>query len=129
MRKFLLAIALSCALGGCSTLQNIVNVVTGASVTPNQAYIAANAFDTVEATATTYLQLPACGSTSSALCRTPAAVNAIVPAIRIGRAARNNLEAAVTSSNGAPVSASLYSALSAQTSTLQAIIAQYNIGQ
>lgn len=129
MKKFALLFTLLLPLGACSTIDSIVGIVTGATVTPQQAYIAANAFDTIEATATQYLQLPACGSTASKLCRASAGVNAIVPAIRIGRTARNNLEAAVTASNGQPVSASLYSALTAQTSTLQQIVATYNIGQ
>jgi len=128
MKKLLLVVILALPLGACGTLQNVWNIVTGASVTPNQAYIAANAFDAVEVTATNYLKLPACGSAgASSLCRTQAAVNTIVPAIRSGRVARNNLEAAVTGANGAPVSASLYTALTAQTSTLQTIITQYGI--
>lgn len=136
MRKLfsLAAIAVLCiGIGGCSGftsfIDNAYGIATGASVTPNQAYIAANAFDTIEATATQYLQLPACGSTASKLCRTPAGVTAVVQAIRIGRTARNNLEAAVTAANGQPVSSSLYSALMAQTTTLQQIIATYQIGQ
>ena len=126
MKKLLLIGLL--ALGGCSTLQNIGTIVTGASVTPSQVYIAANAFDAVEATATTYLNLPACGGTAK-LCRTAAAVKAIVPAVRSGRAARNQLEAAVNANGGtAPVPASLYSVLVGSTNTLQTIIAEYNIG-
>lgn len=116
-------------LGGCSGLTNAINVVTGTSVTPSQAYIAANAFDAVEATATTYLQLPACATGASAVCRTASAVNSIVPAIRIGRIARNSLEAAVNAGGGAPVSVSLYNALTGQTATLQAIVNQYGIGK
>jgi len=129
MKKLAAILLLTLSLGGCAFLQNAYSVATGASVTPQQAYIAANAFDTVEASATQYLQLPACGATASKLCRTSAGVTAVVKAIRIGRQARNSLEAAVTSSNGAPVSASLYAALTAQTSTLQSIISSYNIGQ
>ena len=129
MKKFALLFALLLPLGACSTIDNVFSIVTGATVTPQQAYIAANAFDTIEATATQYLKLPACGATASKLCRTASGVNAIVSAIRIGRTARNNLEAAVTTSNGQPVSSSLYAALTAQTSTLQQIVATYNIGQ
>lgn len=127
--KRLILLASLLALGGCTELQSAYNVVTGASVTPAQVYIAANAFDTVEATATNYLKLPPCTTGGPTLCRSASAVNAIVPAIRSGRVARNNLEAAVNTGNGAPIAASLYSALTAQTTTLQTIIAQYGITQ
>jgi hypothetical protein len=115
------------SLGACSTLQNITGIVTGTTVTPEQAYIAANAFDAVEATATTYLNLPPCATGGPTICRTASAVNAIVPAIRSGRIARNNLEAAVNASGGAPVPATLYQVLQGATSTLQGIIVQYGI--
>jgi hypothetical protein len=126
MRKLLLVSVLALSLGACSTLSNIVGVVTGASVTPSQAYIAANAFDAIEVTAENYLKLPPCVAGGSALCRSATAVGAIVPAIRIGYAARTTLISSVVSGNDAPIS--LYSALTAQTGTLQAIISQYNIG-
>lgn len=130
MRRFLLGFGLALALGGCAALQNAYTIATGASVTPNQVYIAANAFDAVEATATTYLKLPACGSAgASSLCRTQAAVNAIVPAVRSGRAARNQLEAAVSASGGTPVSATIYSVLTGATNTLQTIISEYGISK
>lgn len=126
MKKLILCCAL--LLGGCSAIQNAYTIATGASVTPNQVYIAANAFDVVEATATQYLKLPACVTGGSAVCRTATAVNAIVPAVRSGRAARNQLEAAVNASGGAPVSATIYSVLTGATTTLQTIISEYNIG-
>ena len=128
MKRLICVISLALALASCSTISNVVGVVTGTTVTPNQAYIAANAFDALEATATTYLKLPACVSGGSAVCRTQSAVNAIVPAIRVGRKARNNLLAAVTAANGSPVSASLYATLTGQASTLQQIMTSYNIG-
>ena len=127
MKKLFLCLAL--LLVGCAGITNAINVVSGTSVTPGQAYIAANAFDAIEATATTYLQLPGCTAGGSVVCRSATAVAKIVPAIRIGRTARNALEAAVTSSGGAPVSTSLYSALTAQTNTLQQIVNTYGIGK
>ena len=129
MKKLLLVSTLALSLGACSTLSNIVGVVTGASVTANQAYIAANAYDALEQTATTYLTLPACVAGGTKVCRSAAAVNAIVPAIRSGRIARNNLEAAINANitAGTAVPATLDQLLTAATATLQGIIAEYGI--
>ena len=128
MKTIIRTSLLALALAGCSTIQAAIGVVTGTTVTPGAAVIAANAFDAVEATGTVYLQLPTC-PTATPICKSQSAVNAIVPAIRTGRTARNALEGAVMAANGSPVSATLLSALQAQTSTLQAIYANYKIGQ
>jgi hypothetical protein len=121
MKRFLF-LPLVLMLGGCAWIQSAVSVVTGTSVTPNQAVIAINAFDAVEATGTQYLQLPACASTASKLCRTPGGASSVVKYIRLGRLARNNLEAAINTGGGAPIAISLYQALTSQTTTLQAIV-------
>lgn len=129
MRKLLLTAAALLCLGGCAQLQTDWNIITGTTVSPNSIYVAANAFDVVEATATTYLQLPACGSSgASALCRSPVAVATLVPAIRSGRVVRNQLEAAVfTPSAQAPTPASALQILENSTSTIRSILAQYSI--
>lgn len=130
MKKYLAIAALAISLGGCQFFQNVetaFGVAVGAQVTPNQAYIAANAFNVVESTATTYLKLPLCSATQSKLCRTQAGSVAIYKAMLVGRQARNNLIAAVTSAGG-PVSVSLYQALADQTSTLQQLVSSYNLG-
>jgi hypothetical protein len=134
MRKLLLAAAaaLCVAAGGCSnvvqTLQTDWSIVTGASVSPNAVYVAANAFDVVEATATTYLKFPPCSAGASLLCRSPIAVAAIVPAIRSGRQVRSQLEADVfTPSAQAPTPASALTLLQSATSTIRSILAEYSI--
>lgn len=134
--KKLIALSLIVTLGGCTQLQNFANgveatvgLVTGATVTPQQAYIASNAFLAVEASATNYVTLPTCGPGVSPLCKTHAAVVAIAPAIYAGQSARKNLMAAVTAANGAPVSASLLTVLEGQTSTLQTLYTAYGVGK
>lgn len=122
----IMAVALALSLGGCSTLSSVFGVVTGTTVTPSQAYIAANAFDAVEATASTYLALPACVTGAGAACRTQSVVNAIVPAIRIGYKARKTLIATIVGNGSAPIS--LYTALTSQTSTLQSLVSTYHLG-
>ena len=121
MKRTALLIAATLALGGCSTLQNIYTLATGTTVTPQQAVIAINAFDAVEATGTQYLQLPVCGGATK-LCRTATGAASVVKYIHLGRIARNNLEAAITTAGGAPVAITPYQALTSQTSTLQAIV-------
>jgi len=127
--KKLLPLFIVLALGGCAEFQKIYGVVTGTTVTPQQAVVAINAFDAVEQSGTNYLRLPTCGPNVSKLCKTQAGVVAVVKAIRTARVARNQLQAAVTGSNGAPISASLLQALQSQYVTIQALYANYGIGQ
>ena len=129
MKKMLLVIAISLSLGACADLQNLFGLVTGTTVTPDQAYIAANSFDVVEQTATTYLSLPACTTGGTVVCRSAAATAAIVPAIRSARIARNNLEAAINANanGGAPIPATVEQVLTAAVNTLQGIITEYGI--
>jgi hypothetical protein len=109
-------------LSGCSA----VTTLTSPALTPTQVIVAANAFDAIEATATNYLSLPTC-PTATPVCKTAAGVNAIVPAIRTGRAARNTLEAAVNSGGATPLSVSTYTTLTTAITTLQAVMAQYAV--
>ncbi|SRR5579883_1916134 len=128
MRNLLLAAALTLALSGCAEFQKAYNALTGATISPSTVYIAANAFDAVEQTATNYLKLPACSGSSGPVCRSAAAVKAIVPAVRSGRIARNQLEAQINASGGgAPISTSLYQTLVGATNSLRQIFAQYGI--
>lgn len=124
MKKLLLALTVALALGGCAKLESAYQAVTSATVTPQQVYIAANAFDGIEASATNYLRLPVCGSLP---CRNPSATKSIVSAIRAGRLARNKLESAVNTNPTAPVDANLYSTLTSSTSTIKAILAEFGV--
>ena len=126
MKKLLIAFVLTVGLSGCASLQNTYDILTGASVPPTAVYVAANAFDAVEATATNYLRLPKCG-TGPVVCRSPAATAQIIPAVRSGRVARTNLENFMIQNPGALGPTGLYNALVTATSTLQAIITQYNL--
>lgn len=107
---------------GCTTLQ----AVTGARISATQVVIAANAFDALEATASGYLRLRRCTPTSGPVCRSPAATAQIVPAIRSGRVARNNLEQYVkTHPEGAPQD--LFAKLTLANDTLRSVYAVYGI--
>ena len=120
--KRLIPLLLVLALGGCAQLQTAYNAITTATITPQQVYIAANAFDAIEASGTTYLRLPACGSLP---CRNPSATASIVSSIRAGRLARNKLESAVNANPSAPVDANLYATLTSSTSTIKAILTEF----
>lgn len=116
------AFSLGFGLMGCNTVQTLTTAVT-----PSQVIVAANGFDALEATATTYLRLPPCGAQAPTVCRDASVVAQIVPAIRAGRAARNTLEAAIKSSSGAPVNTSVFTALTTAVTALQAIFTQNGI--
>lgn len=133
MRKALLIGALlgASALGGCAQFQQFetdVGFVTSATVPASAAVVAANSFDAIEATATNYLRLPTCsGSASQPICKTQVAVNAIVPAIRSGRGARNAIESLLAKNNNGAIPVATYDTLTSAVSVLQNIYSQYNI--
>jgi hypothetical protein len=135
MLKRILAIAgLAFALAGCAQMQaieqkvsTVVSAVTGATVNPQAVLVASNIFDGLEVTATNYLRLPKCNG-STPVCRDPAATKAIIPAIRSGRVARNNLQQFFRDHPGQLGPSGLYDALQSSIGTLQSIYAQYQIG-
>lgn len=126
MKKILIPLVLALSLGACANLQNAWNVATSAQVTYQTVAIAANTFDALEATATAYLRLPKCGGTV-VVCRDPTATKKIIPAVRAGRVARNNLEQFFVDHPGQLGPQGLYDALQASINTLQGVISQYNI--
>lgn len=110
------------ALGGCSALADL----TSASLTTTQVYVAANAFDAAEATATQYLSLPACGGAAT-VCRSASAVAAIVPAVRAGYKARQALVSACAASITATACVSAYTTVTTAVTTLQSAFTAYSI--
>lgn len=116
------------ALSGCAQLTNAWNTVTGAQVTIQTVSVAASSFDALEATATNYLRLPKCTGSNGPVCADPAIVAKIVPAVRSGRAARNNLEAFFQAHPDQLGPSGLYDALVAAAATLQSAEAQFNTG-
>ena len=128
MNKIIIALALAFGIAGCASIQNAYDTLNGTTVSPTAVYVAANAFDAVEATATNYLRLKKCSTTSGPVCRDPSATAKIIPAVRSGRVARTNLEQFMKDNPGALGPVGLYNALTTATSTLQSIVAQYHVG-
>jgi hypothetical protein len=118
---------LALALSGCAAIQQDWAIVTGATVSPAAVIVAGNAFDAVEATATNYLTFCKANRTVAGCGSYVAARKAILPAVRSGRVARNNLENFLTANPGQLGPSGLYNALVTSINTLQAVAAQYNI--
>jgi hypothetical protein len=125
---------LALALAGCAQMQafeqkvsTVYSAVTGATVNPQAVLIASNIFDGLEVTATNYLRLTRCNGTTP-VCRNPSATRAIIPAVRSGRVARNNLQQFFKDHPGQLGPAGLYDALQSSIATLQAAFAKYQIG-
>lgn len=114
MRKELALIA-ALALGGCSTLQTLQQAV-GTTVSPTQAIVAANAFDAAESGATSYLVY--CKSNLSAPTCSASNRRAVIKYTRAGRAARNQIETAISTSSSVP--ATVYNTLVAAVTNLKA---------
>ena len=128
--KYLRVFLLLLPLGGCAALQNAYNVLTGVTITPTTVYVAANAFDTAEGTATTYLHLAACTGTNGPVCRNASTAAQIVKLIRQGRPIRNQLEALISAGQGAaPVPASLYATFTALLASIQQVMSQTGVSQ
>ena len=118
MKKLLLVIPLVLTLGACATLQTTWNIITGASVSPTQIIIAANAFDAGEASATQYLLY--CRANPAVSYCALATRQAVVRAVRAGRVTRQQLEPYIVSGTAGP--AALYNTLVATVTSLQAQI-------
>lgn len=128
MKRLLLVAALALGIGGCAQLNTLYQTATtlsDASVSPTAVIVAANSFDAIEVTATNYLTLPKCPKAT--ICRDPQATKVLIPAIKSGRIARNNLKAFLRTHPGQLGSKGLYDALNASITTIQGVINQYNI--
>jgi hypothetical protein len=131
MKKLLVLLLLAPLLAGCGTfgqnLQNIFNTVTGASVSPAAVLVAGNSFDAVEKTATNYIVFCTSNRANLACANFVTIRGQLVPAVRAGRAARNNLEAFMKANPGALGPTGLYNALTSAVQTLQDVMTQYHI--
>lgn len=131
MKKFLI-IALALGLGGCQGtrfgdfIASVESAATG-TVSPASIYLARNAFDAVEVSATNYLNLKKC-PVQAPFCRDPGATAKLVPAIRAGRVARNNASQFLIDHPNQLGAQGLYDALLSSTETIKQILAQYKIG-
>lgn len=132
MKKILVVIALSLTLSGCAGtrlgdfIATVQSAATG-TVSPEAIYIARNAFDAVEVSATNYLLLKRC-PTNAPFCRDPAATKQLIPAIRSGRDARNAASLFLKQHPNQLGTQGLYDALTTSTATIKKILAQYNVG-
>ena len=123
--KRLIPFVLVLVLAGCANIQNAYDTLTGTVVSPTAVYVARNSFDAVEVTATNYIVY--CKVHPAQVGCSKSAIAQMIPAVRAGRVARNNLVAFEVAHPGALGPTGLYDALTAATNTLQAIQAQYHI--
>jgi hypothetical protein len=115
MKKYLLIVPLMLSLGACASLQKTWDVVTGASVSPTQILVAANAFDAGEASATQYLLY--CKANPVVSYCALKTRQTVISAVRAGRVARNQLEPYVVSGTAGP--SAIYNTLVATVQQLQ----------
>ncbi len=127
MRKLLIALAFAGALSGCAQIQKGYDAITGATVSPTAVIVAANSFNALEATATNYLRLKRCTGSNGPVCRDPRATAVIIPAVRSGRVARNNLEQFLKDHPGELGPAGLYAALQQSIDTLRTAFTQFGV--
>jgi hypothetical protein len=119
MRKFLIALPLMFALGGCAglaSLQTAFNTLTGTTVTSQTALTVANSYDAIAAGATVYLSY--CKTNLSQPVCSSANLRSVIKNVQLGRALRNQVEGYVTTSTSVPVA--VYNALEAIVTSLGA---------
>jgi hypothetical protein len=130
MKKIFLIVVLSLSLSGCATftrLQQAAEAVGEFTVSPTAVIIASNTFDALEITATNYLRLKSCRKIANVVCRDPTATALIIPAIRAGRVARNNLQQFLATHPNQLGPSGAYDALSASIATIQGVFTQYRV--
>lgn len=125
MRKLIAASLVAMAMAGCSAVKSLPTL-SAVTINPTMVIVAANSFDAVEATASNYLRY--CTPAVQPKGCSATAIAKIIPAIRSGRIARNNLEAFLKANPGQLGLTGDYAALLAATDTLRQIEAQYSIG-
>lgn len=132
MKKLFLIAVMAISLGGCAGtrigdfIQTIKSAATG-SVSPEAIYIARNAFDAAEVSATNYLKLAECPN-KAPFCHDHAASLQLIMAIRSGRVARNNATQFLKDHPNQLGTQGLYDALTTSTDTIKQILAKYSIG-
>lgn len=128
MKRILALCLLAATLSGCASFNKVYDTVTGATVSPAAVIVAGNSFDALEATATNYLVFCKANKALATCSNYVAVRKAILPAIRSGRVARNNLENFMTANPGQLGPSGLYNALVASINTVQAVINTYQLG-
>lgn len=126
MRKLIIALTLTLSVAGCANFQNTWGIVSGATVSPTAVYVARNSFDAAEVSATNYIVFCKVHPATYGCSKT--AIAKLIPAVRSGRVARNNLTQFQKDNPGVLGPVGLYNALNSATNTIQAISLQYNTG-
>lgn len=130
--KKIIAILSIFLLTGCATLERIKNVAEAVGelrITPEAVIIASNSFDAIEITATNYLNLKRCTKANvTPVCRNVTATALIIPAIRSGRVARNDLQQFLKDHPNELAPATAYEKLTSVINTLKDIYSQYKVG-
>lgn len=123
MRKIILALTVSLALGGCAGLQQKIDIATGiynkvTETTVPAAVVVptANAFNILKAGATNYARYCIQQNMQPAICSKDNR-RVVVRSVRAGTAARNQMEASLVA--GQPALASIYNVLVSAVQGLQ----------
>jgi hypothetical protein len=127
MKRLFALLLLAPLIGGCAEFNRLYDAATGATVSPAAVLVAGNSFDAVEKTATNYIVFCTANRANPACADFVTIRGKLVPAVRAGRAARNNLEAFMKANPGVLGPAGLYNALQASVQTLQDVMTQYHI--
>lgn len=139
MTRILAVLALALSLTGCARftekvgfvadkVQSVIDVVSGATVSPEAVVVASNTFNAVQVTATAYLRLKPCSDISGPICRDRAVSKPLIAAVKAGRIARDDLQRFMKEHPGQLGPGGLYDALTQSIDTLQAMFVQYKIG-
>jgi hypothetical protein len=128
-----MAACVAATLAGCANFDQLSqgwSLITGASpvqVTAKQAYLARDAFVVVQKSATVYLTK--CHTDpGNIICTNKAKVEAVlVPAVRAGRSARDDLKKYMAAHPNGDVPQTLYDQITGATSAIKNVFIAYNV--
>lgn len=118
MKRLALILLISLGLSGCAALTKLEAVYTdlsGSTISPQNVYIAANAFDALKVTATQYFVY--CRTHLTVTVCSAANRRTVLTFVRSGTAARNQLETYLVAGTAAP--AQIYQTLMAAVNGLK----------
>lgn len=119
--KLILSLSLALALTGCANISKVYEAVSTSNVPPKAIYVAINGFDVAKASATNYLHFCA-PNPAPAGCNDALIKSTLIPSMKKGTVARNDLKAFVRAHPGELGPVGTYRLLTASTEAISSVV-------
>jgi hypothetical protein len=118
-------VTVALSISGCAKLTNAYKTITEAKVPAQTLIVAANGFNAAKSVATTYINY--CSPKPQPVGCSNDAIGKLIPAMRAGTKARDDIETFIDQHPGELGAQGLYDAVVAATNTINQIKQQYSI--